>query len=74
MERPFDDASPTAVIPPAKVEVAVEVAVITPVVRLPIVVEAKLARVDEALTALMAFGKITFDGKERVQVLLADKS
>ena len=63
-----------AKIPPAIVEVAVDVAVIVPAVKLPIVVEEKLARVEEAESDEMEFGKMTFDGKESVQVLSADKS
>ena len=61
-------------IPPAKVEVALEVAVRTPVVRLPMVVEEKLARVEDAESALMAFGKITFEGNDSVQVRSEERS
>jgi hypothetical protein len=61
-------------MPPAKVEVAVEVEVMTPVVREPMVVEEKLASDEEALLAEMALGKTTFDGNESVQVLFVERS
>ena len=45
-----------------------------PTVRLPMVVDAKLASVDEAEIEEMAFGKMTLLGNESVHVLSADRS
>ena len=51
-----------------------DVAVSEPIVRLPIVVEAKLASVEEADVEKMALGKMAFDENERVHVLSDDRS
>ena len=55
MVRPFVEARPAALTPPAKVEVAVEVEVIEPVVSIPVVSDEKM---EETLRKMFAKSEV----------------